>query len=229
MILLASANVAARRRWRRGLAHHATREAHDRGQLEHAMTHFTPGSVLLDVSLPGLRGPGDIAGLQRLSAASRIIVLAEAPSDSEGLAAFRAGAHGYCHRDLDPALVEKAVAAVQKGELWASRVLIARLVADLSSRHRLGEPASHNGAAGSRLAALTGRERETALLVGGGAANKEIAAHLGVTERTVKAHLTAIFRKIGVTDRLRLALLLHGFSKNGDPGPQSNLRNGIRG
>ncbi|PYM11921.1 MAG: DNA-binding response regulator [Candidatus Rokuibacteriota bacterium] len=223
MILLASASVATRRRWRRGLAHHATREAHDRGQLERAMTQFTPGSVLLDVSLPGLRGPGDIAGLQRLSAASRIIVLAEAPSDSEGLAAFRAGAHGYCHRDLDPALVEKAVASVQKGELWASRGLIARLVAELSA------PAPHNGANGSRLSALTGRERETAVLVGGGAANKEIAVHLGVTERTVKAHLTAIFRKTGVNDRLRLALLLNGVSHNGATGPQSNLRTGIRG
>ena len=59
MLVLASASVATRRRWRRGLLHHATREAHDRAQLEHALATFTPGSVLLDVSLPGLRGPGD--------------------------------------------------------------------------------------------------------------------------------------------------------------------------
>src|SRR5439155_25689548 len=115
------------------------------------------------------------------------------------------------------------------GELWASRALIARLVAELSARHRLREPALGHGAGAERLTALTEREREIALLVGGGAANKEIAAHLGVTERTVKAHLTAIFRKIGVNDRLRLALLLNGVSHNGATGPQSNLRTGIRG
>ena len=64
-----------------------------------------------------------------------------------------------------PALVEKAVAVVEKGELWASPGLIARLVEELAASHRIG-----------------------ALPVGGGAANKEIARHLGVIERTVKAH-----------------------------------------
>ena len=229
MIVLASASAATRRRWRRGLAHHTLREANDRAQLERVMSSLSPASVLLDASLPGLRGAADIAALLRLSSSSHVVLLAGAPSETEGLAAFRAGAHGYCPRDLDPALLEKAVDVVQKGELWASRALIARLVEELAARHRIGAPRAVDDRAAPRLTALTDREREIALLVGGGAANKEIAHHLGVTERTVKAHLTTIFRKVGVSDRLRLALLLNGFQRHDHPVPKSNLRIGKNG
>ena len=124
MIVLASASAVTRRRWRRGLGHHAIREAHDRAQLERALDAFSPASVRLDAALPGLHGPADIAALQKLSPASHIVLLSAAPSETEGLTAFRSGARGYSHRDLDPALLEKAVDVVQKGELWASRTLI---------------------------------------------------------------------------------------------------------
>jgi DNA-binding NarL/FixJ family response regulator len=137
-----------------------------------------------------------------------VIAATARPTESEGVAVLRAGARGYCDRDLDPALLRKAVDVVQRGEVWASRVLIARLVEQLAAA--IMQPAHATAAAGSRLDVLTARERQIALLVGAGAANKEIGHRLGVTERTVKAHLTAIFRKLGVTDRLRLALALNG-------------------
>ena len=111
---------------------------------------------------------------------------------------------------------------MQKGEIWAGRTLVARLIEELGARVRT-HPRTDSSA---RVGGLTTREREIAGLVSGGASNKEIAARLGVTERTVKAHLTAIFRKIGVTDRLRLALYLNG-AVSGDEGrlaPKSNLR-----
>jgi DNA-binding NarL/FixJ family response regulator len=228
MILLASPSAEIRRRWRLGLGRLATREARDRARLEKLVAELKPRVVLLDLALPGLRGAEDVVALQRLSPASRIVLLAATPSEPEGLVAFRAGARGYCHREIDPALLAKAVEVVQKGEIWAGRALISGLVEALAARTRQGGPAAAARKT-PRLAGLTRREREIALLVAEGGANKEIAERVGVTERTVKAHLTTIFRKLGVSDRLRLALLLSGaprLTSNGtdEPGPKSNLR-----
>jgi DNA-binding NarL/FixJ family response regulator len=98
------------------------------------------------------------------------------------------------------------VAVVQKGEVWIGRALVARIVDELG-----GAAVAPNGhLSGASVSSLTSREREIAALVAAGGANKEIASQLGVSERTVKAHLTAAFRKLGVTDRLRLALFLNG-------------------
>jgi DNA-binding NarL/FixJ family response regulator len=228
MVLLASPSAEIRRRWRLGLGRLATREARDRARLELLFTELKPRVVLLDLALPGLRGAEDLVALQRLSPASRIVLLAATPSEPEGLAAFRAGARGYCHREIDPGLLAKAVEVVQKGEIWAGRALISRLVEALAARTRQAGQAAATRKH-PRLAVLTRREREIALLVAGGGANKEIAARAGVTERTVKAHLTTIFRKLGVSDRLRLALLLSGGTRlvgdgTDEPGPKSNLR-----
>jgi two-component system NarL family response regulator len=180
--------------------------------------------AFVDAALFGARGAGELAALQRLSPATRFIVTSHHPAEREGLAAFRAGARGYCHRDLDPALLLKAVEVVQKGEIWAGRALVARLVEALGAR----PGRARRSDAGTRLGPLTRRERDIAGLVASGAANKEIASRLAVTERTVKAHLTAIFRKLGLTDRLRLALYVNGAVPIEADGlaPTSNLRNG---
>ena len=81
-----------------------------------------------------------------------------------------------------------------------------RLVDDLGVRFSCG--IRDKPAAIGRLAFLTGREHEIAALVGIGGTNKQIARQLDISERTVKAHLTEIFRKLGIADRLKLALLL---------------------
>jgi DNA-binding NarL/FixJ family response regulator len=222
MIVLASRTAAVRRRWRAGLKRFVVQEAPDSRRLEALLSERSPAVAFVDVSL--LERAADLSALLRLSPATHFIVASEHPAEREGVSAFRAGARGYCHRDLDPALLAKAVEVVQKGEIWAGRALIARLVEELGAR-----PAARvRGGASARLGALTRRERDIAGLVGGGAPNKEIASRLGVTERTVKAHLTAIFRKLGITDRLRLALYLNGAAPLAADGvaPRSNLRNG---
>jgi DNA-binding NarL/FixJ family response regulator len=222
MILLASRTETVRRRWRAGLKGLTVHEAADRRRLDALVAERAPVVVIVDVAILGARGVAEVAGLQRMSPASRFIVAAAEPDEREGIAAFRAGARGYCHRDLSPALLVKAVEVVQKGEIWAGRTLVARLIDELGTRTRTRGRADNGG----RVGGLTTREREIAGLVAGGASNKEIAARLGVTERTVKAHLTAVFRKLGVTDRLRLALYLNGASAIDEAGlaPKSNLR-----
>jgi DNA-binding NarL/FixJ family response regulator len=119
---------------------------------------------------------------------------------------LKAGARGYCDRNIDPQLLRKVVDRIHDGEIWAERKLIPRLLEEYASH-----PEPHAGTrpkSDSRLRLLTPREREIAFLIGGGASNKEIASRLRVGEGTVKAHLTAIFRKLGFSDRLQLGLFL---------------------
>jgi two-component system, NarL family, nitrate/nitrite response regulator NarL len=209
MILIAGATRDTRRRWRAALTGFTVREVDDALALARAVARVHPHVVLLDLSLRGLSGVDGVPAIQRASARSRLLLLTARPNIREAVAGLRAGARGYCSLTLDPALLRKAVAVVQKGEVWVGRALVARLVDELGGRGAQGN-GDVAGTAQLRLSALTPREREIALLVGAGGANKEIARKLGVVERTVKAHLTAIFRKLGVSDRLRLALLLNG-------------------
>ena len=98
--------------------------------------------------------------------------------------------------------------AVQQGELWIRRSLSWHLLNELvtitQEKNRIKQ------AVGELLANLTRREYEIATLVGNGETNKQIARRLDITERTVKAHLTEVFRKLDVADRLKLALIVKG-------------------
>lgn len=106
-------------------------------------------------------------------------------------------------------MLAKAVETVQLGEVWIGRRLIDRLVAMVGNAAAVRIDAE----CGVDLDVLTPREQEIALQVGGGCSNKVIAQRLGITERTVKAHLGSVFGKLGVQDRLQLALLVTGRSQ----------------
>jgi DNA-binding NarL/FixJ family response regulator len=214
LVLIASAVVGLRKRCRQALSNgYSVHESADRGDLERGIVGHRPAAVLLDIALPGLGGASGIASIQKLRAAARIIVLTEAPDEREGIAILKAGARGYCHRDIDMALLEKATHVVLKGEIWVGRKLIPHLLEELTvltEQRRRDAP----GRSDERLERVTPRERQIVDLLSVGASNKEIAKRLNVTERTVKAHLTAIFRKLGLSGRLQLALfaLEHGRS-----------------
>lgn len=136
--------------------------------------------------------------LPKLVATGRpVVVISLAPDQEAALAALAAGARGYCHALAVPEMLQDVAAAVAHGGLWVGPDLMNRLIRALPGR--VQPPASGTDH-------LTERERETALLVARGLANKEIARELNITERTVKAHLSAIFAKLGLRDRLQLAL-----------------------
>ena len=214
LVVIASAVAGLRERCRQALSNgYSLHEGADRGDLERGIVGRRPAAVLLDITLPGLGGASGIASIQKLRAAARIIVLTEAPDEREGIAILKAGARGYCHRDIDIALLEKATHVVLKGEIWVGRKLIPHLLEELTvltEQRRRDAP----GRSDERLERVTPRERQIVDLLSAGASNKEIAKRLNVTERTVKAHLTAIFRKLGLSGRLQLALfaLEHGRS-----------------
>ncbi len=134
-----------------------------------------------------------------------IVVLSNVPGDDEGLAVLEAGAVGYTNALAIPEVLRQIAAVVENGGLWVGPNLLQRLIAGLAARS--AQAGNHH------LDKLSAREKEVALAVAGGASNKEIAHRLEISERTVKAHLTAAFERLGVRDRLQLSLLINGASQ----------------
>ncbi len=213
MVLIASPIAGVRAQWSGGLQEKfPVYEAAERSALDKSMANLKPAILLLDLALPGLGGVEGVPAVQRISPSTSIILMTSTPNDREGLAALKVGARGYCSHGMDPNLLRKAVMVVIKGEIWVARNVFAPLLEELTSlterRHKEFPPNLD-----TRLDRLTPREREIAQLIGGGASNKEIAGRLNITEATVKAHLTAIFRKLGLSDRLGLALFVTEYNR----------------
>ena len=135
---------------------------------------------------------------------ARVVVLSTMPDVIEAAHALDLGARGYAHAWSTPELLRRIAAVVVGDGHWIGTDLMRRLVA-ASVRLPATEAVEDRA---MLLAPLTSREREVALAVTQGKSNKEIARDLGIVERTVKAHLAAVFEKLEVRDRLHLALRL---------------------
>lgn len=206
MIILASSDAAVRERWSGAVADGSASAQHNAELAALLALHPAP-LLLLDLALAGLGGMAAAAGLIGRHIGCRTVVMSRSPNEDEGIAALRAGARGYCNLYIDPRLLAKVISTVQAGEVWAGRKLIDRLVQMIVSSTAPRSPSNIDTAA---FDALTPREREIAVLVGEGVSNKIIARRLDITERTVKAHLGAVFSKLGIPGRLQLALLVTG-------------------
>lgn len=166
----------------------------------------------LDEALPAL---DQLADLRRKIGGALLVVLTNQPDNEEALALFAAGARGYCNAHATPANLRQVASVVQAGGLWIGETLMQRLLA--STRAAIAKiPVENllldeaNRVSAARLSSLTARELEVAHAVANGFSNKEIARQLGITERTVKAHIGSIFQKIKARDRLHLALIVSG-------------------
>ncbi len=200
-LMIASADPALRKRLAETLAGERglprLHEAGDRAETERLVARLTPPVLLLDLPLPGYAGLESLQAIQTLSPTTRTIVLVARP------------------------VLRRAVQQVRDGEIWVGRSVTTQLLEELTaaSTRRAPGPAR-------RLGRLTQRERELVALVAAGASNKEIADRLSIAERTVKAHLTSIFRKLGVSSRLHLAvytLEAEGFGQEKGPTDQSPI------
>lgn len=209
MILLSSADNTVQQRWQEGLSGFASCEVvADMQAMQHLLDTKSPELVLVDLELPGLTSTSGISDLVGKQNGSLFFVMATEPSDTEGLGYIKAGCRGYANRMMSPTLLKKAVEVVLNGEVWVGRKLMLRLIEELAT-HNQPVIVDNN----KRLADLSKRELEIARMVSEGASNKVIAHDLDITERTVKAHITSIFRKANVSDRLQLALLVTGKNK----------------
>jgi len=144
-----------------------------------------------------------IRRVKALAPACPVVILSNLPSEAEGLTAFSAGAAGYCNALAVPELLRQVATVVEQGGLWIGQDLIKRLFGAMSARKVVP-------AVVGNLAGLSPREAQVAQAVARGATNKEIARAMSITERTVKAHLSAIFDKLDVRDRLQLSLVVNG-------------------
>jgi DNA-binding NarL/FixJ family response regulator len=209
LILLASSSQDNLSRWEQGIRGVApifcsTHLDSVRGEL----VRIKPKILLLDLDLPKLDGPNGILGLMNLNPETRVIILSGMLSDEIEWSLFRTGVRGCCRVDIEPGQLQNVVQAVQQGELWIRRTLSWHLLNELVMITQ--EKNKIKQVVGELLANLTRREYEIATLVGNGESNKQIARRLDITERTVKAHLTEVFRKLDVADRLKLALIVKG-------------------
>ncbi len=221
MVLIASTDPELRRRWALGIQNHsAVHEASDLEELERCMADSRPSVLLLDLDLPSMGEVRGVPAIQRLCPSTRIILFDGTSEERRAIDALKAGARGYCTKGIEPSHLRKAVKVVQKDEIWVGRKTICRLLEELTS-------SNGNGANDSPppeevyLHHLTPREQQIALLVGEAACNKEISSRLNISERTVKAHLTAIFQKLQITDRLRLGLFVAAQNHAGLAPPQT--------
>ena len=213
LVFIASGVAGLRKRWRQAIQRQFTlHEVTERGSLERGLLNRRPAALLLDLHLPELGGISGVEAIQQLRPTTKIVLLTSRPDEREGIAALKAGARGYCDRDIDPGLLGKALEVVQNGEIWVGRKLIPHLLEELAalSEQQKDSPATLD----SRLDRITPRERQIVQLLSAGASNKEIAKRLNVTERTVKAHLTAVFKKLGISGRLQLALFVLEHSRS---------------
>lgn len=141
-----------------------------------------------------------------------VVLLSGTPDAQEGLYALNQGAHGYTHSHAVPALLQEVALVIEHGGLWVGPDLLQRLIgstsAALARRPAPVETAAASVSALNPWELLSTREMEVARAVLEGRSNKEVAALLYICERTVKAHLGAVFEKLGVRDRLQLALCL---------------------
>jgi two-component system nitrate/nitrite response regulator NarL len=133
----------------------------------------------------------------------RWVVMTPRPAASEGLAWLRGGARGYCNRLLSAGALAAVLDTVEAGKVWAGPE-----VNDYLLQTALAPDQAVEKTAVPNFDALTPRERTIAEQVAAGRSNKVIAIDAGISERTVKAHLNAIFRKTGLRNRVQLALAM---------------------
>jgi DNA-binding NarL/FixJ family response regulator len=207
-IIVASAIPERRARWSQDLADRfKIVEVMQFDGLSRAVSQRDAGVLLLDLAFPELNGAAGVAELHRLSPTTRILIIGESADDRLVVGLLRAGAAGCCAYDADQSTLHKAVDFVAKGQMWVSRTVIAYLLEQVASLSD-ASPETVSVETDPRFSLLTERQRQIVALIGTGASNREIATRLHVTEKTVKAHLTSVFRRLGVSDRLQLALLV---------------------
>jgi DNA-binding NarL/FixJ family response regulator len=153
---------------------------------------LNPDVVLMDLAMPKVDGIAATRSIVAQAPASRVVVLTSFSDNARIHDALDAGAVGYLLKDAEASEVVRAIRAAARGESpldpRVARAVLAR------------------GTMPAALSAMTAREREVLALLGTGLANKAIARRLGISEATVKAHLTRVFRQIGVSDRTQAAI-----------------------
>ena len=207
-ILIATRDAELEHRCRRAAsAEHELEVVTSVAALTERIAAREPVAILLDCELLDRPLERQVGEIVNAAGAARVIVLTPVFIEDEEIALLKAGAKGCCRRGIDPESLQQVLSVTSNGGVWVTRSLLPRLVSELRryvDAHRKPPETPTNDA----LAELTQREREIVRLIVEGASNKEVASSLNISERTVKGHLSNVFQKLGVADRLKLMLFV---------------------
>ena len=173
----------------------------------------SPDVVLMDIRMPVLDGIEATRQIVESGQAARVIVLTTFDADDYVLRALAAGASGFLLKDTAPEEIVDAVRRVAAGELMLSPSVTTTLIHQVTTK-AAPERGDAARAAQARLDLLTERELEVAQAVGRGLSNTEIAQELFLSVPTVKAHVGRVFSKLGVENRVQIALCVHDATGN---------------
>jgi DNA-binding NarL/FixJ family response regulator len=164
-----------------------------------------PDVVLMDIRTPGLNGLEATRSLNGGAPSPKVIVLTTFDADDHVIDALAAGADGFLKKDTAPEQIAAAIHTVAEGEAMLSPAVTRSVI----SRVRHAGFSARTRAAVDRLALLTEREKEVAVSVGKGMTNADIAGELFLSVPTVKAHVSRVFDKLEVTNRVQIAMVVH--------------------
>ncbi len=176
-------------------------EAADGREVLQLVQETEPDVVILDLRMPNLDGLSALQALQQSNRKSKVIVLTASEDKNEFVQAMKLGCSGIVLKQTAPELIVKSIRKVYAGEIWLDSHTTAAVMRQFAAPGEI-----IGGAKNRERSPLSAREREIVGLVAQGYKNKEMAEKMFISEQTVKNHLHNIFDKLGVSDRLELAL-----------------------
>lgn len=185
-------------------------EGADGGEVPALVDRHAPDVVLMDIRMPGTDGLTATERLRARPGAPEVVVLTTFHADEQVLRALRAGAAGFVLKDTPPAEIVSAVRRVAAGDPVLSPAVTRQLMDQVVGRApATPQEPPRRATATERLAVLADREKEVAVAVGQGRSNAEIATALYMSVPTVKTHVSRILAKLGLNNRVQIALLVH--------------------
>src|ERR1700685_1744745 len=178
-------------------------EASDGREVLDRVQELDPDVLLLDLRMPNLDGLSALQALQQTNKRTRVIVLTASEDKNEFVQAMKLGCSGIVLKQTAPELIVKSIRKVHGGEIWLDSHTTAAVMRQFAAP---GEISGGGSGKTRERSPLSQREREIVQLVAQGYKNKEMAEKMFISEQTVKNHLHNIFDKLGVSDRLKLAL-----------------------
>jgi DNA-binding NarL/FixJ family response regulator len=181
-------------------------EAEDGSEAIDRALELDPDVVIMELRLPKTDGLTVLRTLQTRAPRTKVLLFTGSDSKDEFIEAMKLGCSGILMKNSAPSLIIKSIQKVNAGEIWLDSNTTAAVIRQFANPADFAAPSQHGNGKPRERAQLSQREREIIVLIAQGYKNKEIAEKMFITEQTVKNHLHNVFDKLGVSDRLELAL-----------------------